>query len=358
MTRVDDLAYDLHLLFKDLKASETEPDAEHQIAGNTSGNTQGNTQGCQQAVPSPASSPAARRVYLAETTREMADSRDQIRRELLAFGFEVVPDQPLPDEAKELKEKVTGWLDSCCLSLHLIGARYGLVPEGDGETRSTVWMQQELAAERQSKENFQCVLWIAPGTEVTDARQQGFLQSLQAQLQTESRFELLKTPLQELKNFVFDKLKPAPEPRHVSATAASRLYLMCEKRDAGAIGPIRDALNQRGVDVDLPLWEGDQTAIRQDHEATLQDCDGVLIYYGTATEAWVREKIRDLRRARGLGRSRPFAIQGIYIGPEQTEAKMLYTNLELIVVRNFGAFSPASLKPIFDAIFNEKAACA
>ena len=214
-----------------------------------------------------------------------------------------------------------------------------------------------MAAERQSKE-FQCVLWIAPGTEVTDGRQLGFLQSLQAQLETESRFELLKTPLQELKNFVFDRLKPAPESRDISPVAAMRLYLMCEKRDSAAIAPIHAALNQRGIQVDLPLWEGDQTDIRQDHEATLQDCDGVLIYYGAASEAWVREKIRDLRRARGLGRSRPFAIQSIYIGPEETEAKKLYSNLELVVVRNFATFAPVFLNPIVDGIVEGRAASA
>ena len=357
LTRVDDLAYDLHLLLKDLKASEIERDTKGHPEHDTDHNTEHNTEHNQQAVPSLASSPTPRRIYLAETTRELADTRDQIRRELLAFGFEVVPDQPLPDEAKELKDKVSNWLDSCCLSLHLIGARYGLVPEGDEETRSTIWLQQQLAAERHSKD-FQCVLWIAPGTEVTDGRQQGFLQSLQAQLETESRFELLKTPLQELKNFVFDRLKPAPESRDISPVAAMRLYLMCEKRDSAAIAPIRDALNQRGIQVDLPLWDGDQTDIRQDHEAILQDCDGVLIYYGAASEAWVREKIRDLRRARGLGRSRPFAIQSIYIGPEETEAKKLYSNLELVVVRNFATFAPVFLNPIVDGIVGGKAASA
>lgn len=342
LARLDDLAWDVHLLLKELKAKEP-------MAQNGSGPS----------PDAPVSTQAPKgRVYLAETTRELADNRDQIRRELLAFGYEVVPDQPLPDEANELRQKVSGWLESCCLSLHLIGARYGLVPEGEGETRSTIWLQQELAAERQAKGKFQCVLWTPPGTEVTDSRQKEFLQNLHEQLQTESRFELLKTPLQDLKNFVFDKLKPPPQPQPLPVSEGSRLYLICDPRDSADVAPIQEALYQRGVQVDLPLWEGDQTEIRQDHEATLQDCDGVLIYYGAASAAWVREKIRDLRHVRGLGRTRPFSIQGIYVGAQETEAKKLYTNPEFIVVRNFAEFSPASLQPFFDKLQGGRAASA
>jgi hypothetical protein len=245
---------------------------------------------------------------------------------------------------------VKAWLAGCSLSLHLVGSRYGVVPEGDGETRSSIWWQQELAAQRQAEGGFHCVLWMPCGMEATDARQKEFLARVQEQLQTKSRMDLLQTSVEDLKNFVFDKLSARPERPVVAEKLESRIYLVCEKRDYEADGPIRDCLNKRGVSVDLPLWDGDQSEIRQDQEATLQDCDGVLLYYGSASEGWLREKIRDLRRARGLGRTRPFAPQGIYIGPPETESKKVYSNPEFILMGSFAPFNEERMQPFLAAM--------
>ena len=94
--------------------------------------------------------------------------------------------------------------------------------------------------------------------------------------------------------------------------------------------------------------DGDQTEIRQDHEGFLQDSDGVLIYQGAGSEAWLREKIRDLRRARGLGRQRPFAPQAIYLAPEATDGKKAYENEEFLIIRNFGDFSTDLMRPLVE----------
>jgi TIR domain-containing protein len=323
LAKLDDLAYDLHLLLKELKKKDLLD--------------------FRKDLGSPPV-PSARSIYLAETTRDLSDSRDQIRRELLAQGYEVLPDRPLPLEVKELTSFVSSQLASCRLSLHLIGGHFGVVPENE-EKRSVVWLQQELAAQRRASGSFHCLLWLPPGTDVAEGRQKQYLEHLQEQLRGRNDFELLKTPLEGLKNYIFDKLaeRPQPPPRVEKRT---RIYLICEARDFEAIRPIKDFLTNHQFGVDLPLQEGDQTEIRQDHEATLQDCDGVLLYHGAGSEAWLREKIRDLRRARGLGRQRPFLPQAIYIGPELTENKTGYSNDEFTIIREFGSFSPDSMQPL------------
>src|SRR5271157_2398909 len=78
LAKVDDLAYDLHLLLKELKKRDPKELKK-------------------EAMSQPAASAGS--IYLAETTRDLSDSRDQIRRELLAQGYQVFPDRPLPLEA-------------------------------------------------------------------------------------------------------------------------------------------------------------------------------------------------------------------------------------------------------------------
>src|SRR4051794_19417176 len=89
LARLDDLAYDLHLLLKEMKAREEAlPKAQPAAAQPQEG---------------------SKTVYLAETTRDLGDVRDQLRREMMARGYVVLPDESLPLEATELKEQVTAW---------------------------------------------------------------------------------------------------------------------------------------------------------------------------------------------------------------------------------------------------------
>ena len=322
LAKVDDVAYDIYRLLKQLSAP-------------------------------PATTTASAKVYLAETSSDLAQNRDQIRRELLARGHRVFPEQQLPYESEGLIETVRRDLDGCDLSIHMIGSRYGIVP--DGSSRSVVWLQQELAVARQTGQDaFRCVLWMPPDLEVKEEWQRKSINDLQEQLKDQNRFELLKTPLEGLKNYIFERLapkvvKPPTRSRGVPLERR-RIYLICEARDFQAVEPLRACLFDSQVSVDLPLREGDQQEIRLEHEATLQECDGVLIYYGAGSEGWLREKIRDLRKSRGLGRSKPFAPQGIYLAPELTESKQSYVNPEFLVMKNFGAFSRGDLRPFLDRI--------
>jgi hypothetical protein len=341
LAKLDDVAFDIHRLLKQMATEQGQSSNPRGAGDNTRSSTNVN-------------------VYLAETSSDLTASRDQMRRELLARGFHVFPDHELPREVTEVDETVRRDLETCSLSIHMIGSRYGFVPEGS--THSIIWLQQELASGQQNGHGKRpCILWIPPGLEVKEERQLESIHNLQEQLRDESRFELLKTPLEGLKSYVFDRL--IPKPARASAAGKSpdpverrRIYLICEARDFHPVEAIRKCLFDHGVSVDLPLREGDQQEVRLEHEATLQECDGVLIYYGAGSEGWLREKIRDLRRARGLGRSRPFSPLGVYIAPEATESKQDYMNPEAIVMRNFGVFSPEDLQPFVDRLAEEGAA--
>jgi hypothetical protein len=327
LVKVDDLAYDLHLLLKEMKALDTPSPVNGSAPPEQAGDA----------------------VYVAETTQDLWDSRDQIRRELQAKGYRVLPDCPLPPVAGALLEIVSAQMAECRLSVHPVGERYGFVPEGTGETRSVVWLQHQLALQRKAKGKFQCLLWQPSNAAITDPRQQQFIAYIQEQLRENSSFEVLKTSLEALKNHVFDQLA-AETAREVRVPDKHHIYLICEQRDAEAVKPLQEYLTRSRMSVVLPLWDGDQTEIRTDHEETLQDCDSVLIYHGSGSAAWIREKERDLRRARGRGRTRPFMSQGIYLGPDETPAKAEYNNSEFVVMRNFGAFSPRTLDPFVSAL--------
>src|SRR5262249_50658034 len=73
--RLDDVAYDAHSLLKELRGG---------------------------AAPLAAPATPTKTVYLAETTADLVESRDQVRRELIARGYRVLPERQLSWRACDL----------------------------------------------------------------------------------------------------------------------------------------------------------------------------------------------------------------------------------------------------------------
>ncbi len=253
-------------------------------------------------------------VYLAITSSDLQNERDILRRELQDRGHTVLPDRPLPWSGDRFAESVRNDLHRSHLSIHMLGARYGIVPEG--EQRSIVELQSDLATEQ----NLRRITWMPPGLSITDERQATFLKALQLHSKPSDRFELLETSLESLKTHVLE------------------------------IAPVRQFLVGRGYDVILPLAKGEPDQVREDHHENLLLCDAVLIYWGGADEFWLRSKVRDLARVRGLGRTGPFAASGVLIADPPSIEKDEFDTRSAIVIRGFGSATPASMEPFVAAL--------
>jgi hypothetical protein len=290
-------------------------------------------------------------VYVAEVTGDVRLARDGIRRELGQRGYRVVPDHSLPLDASELLPALEADLEGAALTVHPVGGRYGVVPEG--ETRSLIELQIDAALQRNGRA--QHLIWISPeAVGQVDARHQQFLDKLRRVYPEQYGTELLeRIPLEELKTRLVEKLKPArtSSAPHTGPALQSgmRVYLICDAADLAAVRPIQAYLRTKGCSVDLPLLGGTATEIRQDHQDTLGLCDAVIIYYGTTRLAWLREKQRDLRKSPGWGRKRPFLAQAVCVGAPASAEKSAYSDSEFIVLRADAGFEPESLQPFLDA---------
>ena len=93
----------------------------------------------------PERSSARKTVFVARTGFDLHEQHEALVRSLEADGHEVLPDKPLPLFAEGLTVYLREALSRCDLSVHLVGERYAMVPEGS--TRSVVELQDEVAAE-------------------------------------------------------------------------------------------------------------------------------------------------------------------------------------------------------------------
>jgi hypothetical protein len=293
-------------------------------------------------------------VYLAETSFDMRDERETIKRDLVRNGYEVLPDQPLPLYVSDLEEFVRGQLARCTLSVHLIGQTYGVVP--DGASRSLVVLQQELAAERSAVSGLTRLIWMAPDLAVEDERQRELVEYLQTSPAVHAQAELLQVPLEDLKTAIHAKLAPPPirtatRTMRIYVGDVPRIYLICDQQDLEATRPLEDFIFNEGFEVMLPLFDQDEAQARIDHEESLCTCDAVLLFYGEAGEPWLRRKLRELQKSAGLGREKPLLARGIYVAAPITPQKERFRTLEATVLHEPAEKgAPAGLERFLQAI--------
>jgi hypothetical protein len=335
--KLEDLAWDIKQQIERLRSSEDEPSAS-------------SDSGEAQAVDSSAAA-----IYLAETTYDLTEQRDRIKRELLQRGHQVLPNKELPLRAPAIQEAIREYLKRSRLSVHLVGENYGIIPEMEAE-RSIVRLQQELAIERGDDTEFSRLIWMPPGLQPKDERQQKFVADLQNSFTSHNGSELLQVKLEDLKTIIQTKLTQKPKPARVVSEEAGAvcIYLICDQQDVDAVEPLKGYLFDRGYEVTLPLLEGSETEVLQDHKENLLICDALLIYQGRASEGWLRMKLRELLKLPGYGRTTPLLSKAVYVGAPEAPAKDRFKTLEAAVIKNYGEFNPAALEPFLAQIGKAK----
>jgi hypothetical protein len=301
-----------------------------------------------------ATSPSAT-IYLAETTSDLSEDRDKVKRELQQYGHLVLPDKALPLKGPSLQEAVRDYLKNSRLSVHLIGENYGVIPEMETE-RSIVRLQQELAVERGDNAEFSRLIWMPPGLEPKDERQRKFVVDLQNSFTSDNGSELLQVKLEDLKTIIQTKLIQKSNGASLKSQkpGAGLVYLICDRQDVAAAEPLRNYLLGRQYETVLPLLDGNQAEVLEDHKENLQLCDAVLIFQGHASEGWLRTKLRDLVKLRGYGRTTPLLGKAIYFGPPESPPKEDFKALEVMVIKRYDEFNPTSLEPFIALIESAK----
>jgi len=291
-------------------------------------------------------------IFLAETTSDLREQREMLRRDLQQHGYSVYPKRPLPSVERELKAAVSEDLDKCRLSVLMVGKTYSAVPEGCKE--SLIELQNHLTIERAKTGKFSRVLWIPNGLQIEDERQTRFVQRLRLDPGMLEGADLLETLFEDLRTVVQDRLMRAPVDTPVSEAkkpAAERhsvrhrsVYIIHDQRDGEAVAQLVGGLFSE-FEVMHSVFEGDEAEIREYHEDVLRECDGVLIFYGSTSECWVRRKLREVQKAPGYGRSKAAPVTGVVVAAPRNTEKECFRTHDAIVIPQIEGYSAGSLQP-------------
>ena len=277
-------------------------------------------------VPVTATSKPA--IYLAECSFDRRDTREALESELRLHGYPVFPDIQLPKTEDEYLTAVRGFLARCELAIHLVGTKYGLVPDGPSE-KSVIVLQNELAIERHKQAGLRRIISLPEGTRSESASQQEYIDRLLKDADLQAGADLVTGEVEELKGVMhaalkrMEKLEPPPPERQGNRL----IYLICEERDRHATIPLRKFLKGRRFDVQIPLFEGDAATVRQNNQDLIAECDAVILFFGAGDEGWKRSISNELKKATAY-RAKPLVASYIYLADPATESKRELIELE------------------------------
>lgn len=292
-------------------------------------------------------------IYLAETTPELADDRNQIKRALQQHDYRVLPDENLPFEDQAFTEKVSCYLQESSLSIHLIGSDHTNIKAEEKSVQLQLNLQHQLAAERIRKQhelamsrgendpNFSRLIWIPTPVTPRESSYQEFIAYLENDPAVYENAEVLCNSLEDLKTILQKKLKFN---REESIGNKKRVYLIFDKQDRDVAAPLQNFLQRQNYDVLLSFKENAQVR----HTENLKTCDAVLVVYGSQSRMDI--KLTELRKFEVARGDKPFLAKGIYVAGPETADKQTFTTEEALVMKGFGEFAPESLRPFLEKV--------
>jgi hypothetical protein len=222
-------------------------------------------------------------LFLAEVTDDLEPKREEVRRYLVQLGFDVLPAREYPrTDAQAFEQAVSADLERSRVFVQLlsdvVGRKPALAPKGFPARQHELaraakipllqWRARELAVDAVADADQRALLL---GDTVRACGIEEFKQAVSAEARRE--------PVQ-----------PAPPRGEIL------LFLDCEDADRELAERIGGHLLANGIGFAEALRDGSPEEIRKDLEHSLEECDGLMLIYGSASPSWIRSRLRQCRK--------------------------------------------------------------
>ncbi len=294
-------------------------------------------------------------IYLSAVGSDLENDRSIIKRELQRSGFQVLPENNIPDDFDAAMKMIRNDISKCKMAIHLIGADPGKIK---GTSASLIEIQMRIASDLVSDEAkldingrplpLGRIIWISPGLEKMSNKQKVYIENLKKDAVAIKNADLLESNIEELKGFISNKITEyrASETEVSSKKKSTKvIYLICNKSEREKSKPIEKFLNSNGYKVITSIFEGSPNEIRTEHFKNIRRCDATLLYYGGSNENWMKSKLQDLSKSLGFDSERPAAPQAVIIDSEKKFDDLFASRRNTMVLYSKGESTEKSLEP-------------
>lgn len=266
-------------------------------------------------------------IYLAETSRDQTYRRDLLQIFLKDYGFKIVPNEPLPEEARSVEKVLREYSDKIFLSIHVIGNEYGSYLKDS--TYSIIDFQVRLMAEFQknilntSPEpgiNLERIIWIPPDVKPIDERHILYINQLKRNREIIDGAEMMNVPIESLKSIIEEKIKNqqyTPETScHIHPKKGKSIYLMYEIQDQERTHLVVDFFSQKGYVVNSLYHDNIDNYLSKfnTHKKNLLDSEGIVILYDGENKNWLVNCLKEIIKSPGYGKKEGFDFKVLISG--------------------------------------------
>ena len=255
-------------------------------------------------------------VFVAEAADDVAEERETVVR-FLSDHFRVVPaiDDPLPNRWDQWQASVDMGLCESTLFVQVLGSLPGRKISGsDLKLVPTQFERAQAVGKR-------IVSWRNASPDiVTDGRMKELVAAAE-----------YWGPIAEFMSEIKRIATPVPERK---PKGLPFVFINAGIEDDDQAEQLSNLLTELNCMPMLPLTDGDPDELRKDVEASLVECDRLIVVYGKIRPNWVREQFRKLTRVhlRRMMDDPPRPLRGIAIWngppPDKPDPKVKYKGLK------------------------------
>jgi len=280
-------------------------------------------------------------VFVAETSENMRSYKQNIIKELEHQGCEINtffnPSQSFDTYAEKIK--------NCDVAIHIL-SNVDEISENEDigfeEIQVNFSIQHynnlKLSA-NPSETKFKIFAWHPKLNAHNIYEEENVAPQIQ-NIQNRAEVELLRTPFEEFKNYLFKKIDPSHEEQREKELINEKakglsIYLIYDIKDIEAAEEYIGYIQKLGLKVYSPIFSTNVIEVRQQHNICLKKCDINIIFSTADNINWANMKIMDILKSLGLGRKNPILGNAVIMPLEaQNKIPLLSRGFEFIAYEN------------------------
>ncbi len=243
----------------------------------------------------------ANAVLLAQTTDDLEEDREQVRRYLKQYGIPVLPEHLYPQGGFDFSAAFRSDVKRARLFVQLLG------PVGSRQPPDLSTTYAQFQYNTAQSAGLTAVLWRRPDidTSLLTHHDRGLL----------LRPEVRAMGLEAFKAELVRLAQPAPAlAPHRSAEPF--IFINADATDIDIAEKLEDEFKRNSCAVATRAHHGEAAAINRDLEENIVDSDGIIVVYGKAEQTWVRGQLRLYNKLKPQRRSPP-RVLAVYVCPPE-----------------------------------------
>jgi len=258
--------------------------------------------------PDAMATPQGPAIFLAETTDDLEEEREEVKGYLKQARLRVLPESYYPrDDPAAFKQMMEKDLAQCTVFVQLLSGIAGRKPAGFPQ--GYPGLQHDCAAQA----NKVILQWRSRDLDVDKVRDSDYRHLLE-----ESTVQA--TGLEEFKRAIVEEARRSPKPP-VPHSPNIFVFVNADFPDHTLAEAVHKWLLDHNLESSMPFDHGDPSKNREDLEDNLRNCDAVIIIYGASSASWVRYQLLQNRKIIAE-REKPLLALVVFEGPPAAPPKV------------------------------------